>query len=107
MEAVIARVTVMTVTVIWRQLLPDWKSEMNELVDVHMFWCLYIYVSGVCVYNYVSGAGIYMLLVRGVCMCLMFAFCIKFVRFLNIVFVVLFCLKKIGGGGIFRTARYP
>ena len=74
MEAVIARVTVMTVTVIWRQLLPDWKSEMNELVDVHMFWCLYIYVSGVCVYNYVScagiynyvsGVGVYMLLVRG------------------------------------------
>ena len=25
------------VTVIWRQLLPDWESEMNELVDVHMF----------------------------------------------------------------------
>ena len=62
---------------------------MNELVDVHMFLVfMYIYVSGVCVYNYVSGAGIYnyvsgvgvyMLFVRGVCMCLMFAFCIKFV----------------------------
>ena len=68
------------------------------------FWCLCIYVSGVCVYNYVSGAsiynyvsgvGVYMLFV--VCMCLMFAFCIKFVRFKNIVFVVLFCYKKFGG----------
>ena len=56
MEAVIARVTVMTV--IWRQLLPDWKSEMNELVDVHMFlvfmyicfWCVYIIMFPVQVY---------------------------------------------------------
>jgi len=35
---VIARVTV--VKVIWRQVLPDWESEMNELVDVHMFLVL-------------------------------------------------------------------
>ena len=85
------------------------------------FWCLCIYVSGVCVYNYVSGAGIYnyvsgvgvyMLFVRGVCMCLMFAFCIKFVRFKNIVFVVLFCYKKNWGGHFqdsqisLRTARF-
>ena len=33
--AVIARMT--AVTVIWRQLLTDWESEINELVDVHMF----------------------------------------------------------------------
>ena len=36
-------------------------------------------------------------------MCLMFAFCIKFVRFKNIVCRVIL-LKKIGA--IFRTARY-
>ena len=56
------------VTVIWRQLLPDWESEINELVDVHIFfWCLcvYNYVSGVGVYNYVSGVGVYILLVQG------------------------------------------
>ena len=52
MEAVIARVTVMTVTVIWQQLLPDWKSEMNEIIDVHMFLvfmyiCLYMFMSAV------------------------------------------------------------
>ena len=29
-------------------------------------------------------------------MCLIFAFCIKFVRFLNIMFVVLFCLICFG-----------
>ena len=58
------------------------------------FWCLCIYVSGVCVYNYVSGAGIYNYVsgvgvyILFVCMCLMFAFFIKFVRFKNIVFVV-------------------
>ena len=53
-------------TVIWRQLLPDWESEMNELVDVHTFLVfMYIIVSGVGVYNYVSGVGVYMLLVRG------------------------------------------
>ena len=47
MEAVIARVTV--VTVIWRQLWPYGKSEMNELVDVHMFMyiCLYMFMSAV------------------------------------------------------------
>ena len=47
-RAVIARMTVMTV--IWRQLLSDWESDMNELVDVHMFlvfmyicfWCMCI-----------------------------------------------------------------
>ena len=43
----------MTVTVIWRQLLPDWKSEMNELVDVYMFWCLYIYIYMFLVYVYI------------------------------------------------------
>ena len=67
---------------------------------------VYIIVSGAGIYNYVSGVGVYMLFVRGVCMCLMFAFCIKFVRFTNIVFVVLFCQKK-NWGAIFRTARYP
>ena len=40
MEAVIARVTV-----IWRQLLPDWKSEMNELVHVFgVYVYMFIYV---------------------------------------------------------------
>ena len=52
MEAVIARVTVMTVTVIWRQLWPYGKSETNQLVDVHMFLvfmyiCLYMFMSAV------------------------------------------------------------
>ena len=31
------------VTVIWRQLLPDWESEMNELVDVYVFG-VYVYI---------------------------------------------------------------
>ena len=42
--------------------------------------CVYNYVSGVGVYNYVSGVGVYMLLVRGY-VCVLFAFCIKFVQF--------------------------
>ena len=62
MEAVIARVTVMTVTVIWRQLLPDWKSEMNELVDVHMFWCLYIYMFLVYVYIIMFPVQVYIIM---------------------------------------------
>ena len=37
----IARVT--AVTVIWRQLLPDWESEINELVDLHVFG-VYVYI---------------------------------------------------------------
>ena len=82
--------------------------------DERSYWCtyvfgVYVYVSGVCAYNYVSGVGVYnyvsgfgaYMLLGG--MCLMFAFCIKFVQFLNIVFVVLFCLKK---RAIFGTARY-
>ena len=40
-------VTVMTVTVIWRQLLPDWESEMNNLVDV---FGVYVYMFVVYVY---------------------------------------------------------
>ena len=96
----------MTVTVIWRQLLPDWKSEMNELVDVHSVFGVYVYmflvyvynyVSGAGIYNYVSGVGVYMLLVRGYVCVSCSHFVLNLFNFKILYLSCYFALKKIGG----------
>ena len=46
-------VTVITVTVIWRQLLPDWESEMNDLVDIPGTYVFGVYVYMFLVYVYI------------------------------------------------------